>query len=91
MWKAVIMPLYPFLFIHLESPFIYLGISLEILLQSCSDASADVRLNAEECLNRLIKGLYETNVHKILIELYKEVKKVKICMQCYLYCFVLCL
>lgn len=54
------------------------AVSLEILLQSCSDESADVRLNAEECLNRMIKGLHESSMTKILVELFKEIKKVSL-------------
>ena len=56
--------------------FFGLAVSLEILLQACSDEIADVRLNAEECLNRLIKGLHKSNMSKILVELFKEIKKV---------------
>nr|NP_001342356.1 huntingtin [Ciona intestinalis] len=52
-----------------------LAVSVETLLQSCADDNADVRLNANECLNRLIKGLYEISNSKILVELYKEIKK----------------
>ena len=55
----------------------FLGISLEILFLSCSDENADVRLNTEECLNRLIKGLYETNINRVLVELFKEIKRVE--------------
>ncbi|XP_076812038.1 huntingtin-like isoform X3 [Clavelina lepadiformis] len=52
-----------------------LAVSIETLLQACSDESADVRLGAEECLNKVIKGLYDTSISKILVELYKEIKK----------------
>uniref|UniRef100_H2ZNB7 Huntingtin n=1 Tax=Ciona savignyi TaxID=51511 RepID=H2ZNB7_CIOSA len=52
-----------------------LAVSVETLLQSCADENADVRLNSNECLNRVIKGLYDVSVSKILVELYKEIKK----------------
>lgn len=54
----------------------FAAISIEILLQACTDDSADVRLNADECLNKIIKCLHETAIGKILVELYKDIKKV---------------
>ena len=68
----------------------HLGISFEILLLSCSDENADVRLNSEECMNRLIKVLYETSIHRILVELFKEIKKVGLLLDYNKIDFVVC-
>ncbi|XP_076466851.1 LOW QUALITY PROTEIN: huntingtin-like [Babylonia areolata] len=53
----------------------FLGIAVEAFLTLCDDAEADVRMVADECLNRTIKTLLETNLGRLQVELYKEIKK----------------
>ena len=53
----------------------FLGITLETLLFYCDDDDTDVRTKSSESLNRVIKSLMETQSSRILIELYKEIKK----------------
>ncbi|XP_070540509.1 huntingtin-like isoform X2 [Ptychodera flava] len=53
----------------------FLGISMETFLVACDDPEPDVRMNADECLNRTIKSLLETNLGRLQVELYKEIKK----------------
>nr|XP_006822985.1 PREDICTED: huntingtin [Saccoglossus kowalevskii] len=53
----------------------FLGISMETFLIACDDPEPDVRMNADECLNRTIKTLLETNLGRLQVELYKEIKK----------------
>ncbi|XP_063237175.1 huntingtin isoform X2 [Bacillus rossius redtenbacheri] len=52
-----------------------LSITIEMLLQLCDDASSDVRMVADESLNRIIRAMVDNNVVKILVELHKEIKK----------------
>ncbi|KAK4875471.1 hypothetical protein RN001_011893 [Aquatica leii] len=52
-----------------------LGLCIEILLQLCDDPEADVRMMADESLNRLIRDMSNGNMSKIQIELHKEIKK----------------
>ncbi|XP_078588724.1 huntingtin-like isoform X3 [Branchiostoma floridae x Branchiostoma japonicum] len=53
----------------------FLGISMEMFLASCDDKESDVRMVADECLNRTVKMLLETNLGRLQVELYKEIKK----------------
>ncbi|KAK3095770.1 hypothetical protein FSP39_018831 [Pinctada imbricata] len=53
----------------------FLGIAMETFLMLCDDAESDVRMVADECLNRSIKILLETNLGRLQVELYKEIKK----------------
>ncbi|XP_041368406.1 huntingtin-like isoform X2 [Gigantopelta aegis] len=53
----------------------FLGIAMEAFLTLCDDSETDVRLVADECLNRTIKILLETNLGRLQVELYKEIKK----------------
>ncbi|KAK3589444.1 hypothetical protein CHS0354_020780 [Potamilus streckersoni] len=53
----------------------FLGIAMETFLHMCDDPESDVRMVADECLNRTIKTLLETNLGRLQVELYKEIKK----------------
>lgn len=53
----------------------FLGVAMETFLMCCDDDDSDVRMIADECLNRTIKTLIETNLGRIQVELYKEIKK----------------
>ncbi|KAF5303786.1 hypothetical protein FQR65_LT08121 [Abscondita terminalis] len=52
-----------------------LGFCMDVLLQLCDDPEADVRMMADESLNRLIRDMSNGNMSKIQIELHKEIKK----------------
>ncbi|XP_050730332.1 huntingtin-like isoform X2 [Eriocheir sinensis] len=52
-----------------------LSVGIETLLLLTADADPDVRTNANESLNRVIRSLSETQLGKIQVELYKEIKK----------------
>ncbi|KAK7793413.1 hypothetical protein R5R35_014313 [Gryllus longicercus] len=52
-----------------------LSIAIEILLQLCDDSHSDVRMIADESLNRIIRAMADSNVVKIQVELHKEIKK----------------
>lgn len=52
-----------------------LGVTLETLLLCCKDAEADVRIAAEESLNRIINGTEELHFSRVLVEFYKEIKR----------------
>ncbi|KAF5273906.1 hypothetical protein FQA39_LY01021 [Lamprigera yunnana] len=52
-----------------------LGLSMEMLLQLCDDFESDIRMTADECLNRLIRDMSNGNMSKIQIELHKEIQK----------------
>ncbi|KRT82334.1 HEAT domain-containing protein, partial [Oryctes borbonicus] len=49
--------------------------SFEILFQMCNDIESDVRLVAEESLNKIIKAMDNENTNKVLMELHKEIKR----------------
>ncbi|XP_052100645.1 huntingtin-like [Mytilus californianus] len=53
----------------------FLGIAMETFLGLCDDAESDVRMVGDECINRSIKVLLETNLGRLQVELYKEIKK----------------
>ncbi|XP_071090376.1 huntingtin-like isoform X1 [Haliotis cracherodii] len=53
----------------------FLGIAMEAFLTLCDDQESDIRMVADECLNRTIKTLLETNLGRLQVELYKEIKK----------------
>lgn len=53
----------------------FLGIAMEAFLSLCDDLESDVRMVADECINRSIKVLLETNLGRLQVELYKEIKK----------------
>ncbi|XP_013398873.1 huntingtin [Lingula anatina] len=53
----------------------FLGIAIESFLLFCDDAESDVRMVADDCLNRTIKNLIDTNLGRLQVELYKEIKK----------------
>uniref|UniRef100_UPI00398E67BC huntingtin isoform X2 n=1 Tax=Pristiophorus japonicus TaxID=55135 RepID=UPI00398E67BC len=52
-----------------------LGIAMEMFLLCCDDAESDVRMVADECLNKIIKALTDSNLPRLQLELYKEIKK----------------
>ncbi|KAK7079832.1 hypothetical protein SK128_022104, partial [Halocaridina rubra] len=52
-----------------------LSVGIETLLLLTADVDPDVRMNANESLNRVIRSLSETQLGKIQVELYKEIKK----------------
>ncbi|KAG8508650.1 LOW QUALITY PROTEIN: Huntingtin [Galemys pyrenaicus] len=49
-----------------------LGIAMELFLLCSDDAESDVRMVADECLNR---ALMDSNLPRLQLELYKEIKK----------------
>ncbi|NXI03047.1 HD protein, partial [Oenanthe oenanthe] len=53
-----------------------LGIAMELFLLCSEDAESDVRMVADECLNKVIKALMDSNLPRLQLELYKEIKKV---------------
>uniref|UniRef100_A0A0C9Q4L0 Htt_0 protein n=1 Tax=Fopius arisanus TaxID=64838 RepID=A0A0C9Q4L0_9HYME len=52
-----------------------LGLSIKILLSLCDDEESDVRMIADECLNRIIRSTSDGNVLKIQFELYNEIHR----------------
>ncbi|XP_028309494.1 huntingtin isoform X2 [Gouania willdenowi] len=52
-----------------------LGIAMEMFLLCSDDSESDVRMVADECLNKIIKALMDTNLPRLQLELYKEIKK----------------
>ena len=53
-----------------------LGLSMEVLLRSCEHEDSDIRLVADACLNRLIKGLMDSSIHRVILELFREMRRV---------------
>eukprot|EP00124_Ichthyophonus_hoferi_P002775 Ihof_evm2s205 gene=Ihof_evmTU2s205 len=51
--------------------------AVEGLLQAVNDNDSDIRLVADECLNRVINGYMTNYVYSLQVELYKEIKKVR--------------
>ncbi|XP_046737508.1 huntingtin isoform X1 [Diprion similis] len=53
-----------------------LNVAIETLLMLCDDSESDVRMVADECLNRIIRGaMTDGNIMKVQIVLYCEIKK----------------
>uniref|UniRef100_A0A8B9HFK8 Huntingtin n=1 Tax=Astyanax mexicanus TaxID=7994 RepID=A0A8B9HFK8_ASTMX len=52
-----------------------LGIAMEMFLLCSDDKESDVRMVADECLNKIIKALMDSNLPRLQLELYKEIKK----------------
>ncbi|XP_060634006.2 huntingtin isoform X2 [Anolis sagrei] len=52
-----------------------LGIAMELFLLCSDDVESDVRMVADECLNKVIKALMDSNLPRLQLELYKEIKK----------------
>lgn len=53
-----------------------LSFAMESLLQMCNDSDSDVRMTADESLNRIIRqALMDSNVMKVQVELHKEIKR----------------
>ncbi|XP_046688553.1 huntingtin-like [Homalodisca vitripennis] len=48
---------------------------MEALLQLCDDPDSNVRMVADESLNRIIRAMMDNNVVKVHMELHKEIKK----------------
>jgi len=52
-----------------------LAVSVAGLLQACDDCASDVRMNADECLNRMITNLLDSHLGRLQVELYKAIKR----------------
>lgn len=52
-----------------------LGIAMEMFLLCSDDNESDVRMVADECLNKIIKALMDSNLPRLQLELYKEIRK----------------
>ncbi|XP_039275419.1 huntingtin isoform X2 [Nilaparvata lugens] len=52
----------------------YLSYSMETLLHMCDDPDSNIRMAADESLNRIIRAMMESNIVKVLVELHKEIK-----------------
>ncbi|KAI5715946.1 hypothetical protein M8J77_024984 [Diaphorina citri] len=52
-----------------------LTFAIESLLRMCNDNDSNVRMIADECLNKVIKAVVDGNIQKVLYELFKEMKK----------------
>ncbi|XP_034181194.2 huntingtin [Osmia lignaria lignaria] len=52
-----------------------LSLSIETLLKLCNDDESDVRMVADETLNKIIRAMADSNVVKVQIELYNEIKR----------------
>ncbi|XP_057306791.1 huntingtin-like isoform X2 [Hydractinia symbiolongicarpus] len=52
-----------------------LTLAMELLLVCCDDGEGDVRLVAGECINRIMKAFLDSNIGRVQVELYKEIKK----------------
>ena len=53
----------------------YITLSMELLLVCCNDADADVRSVAGESINKIMKAFLDSNIGRIQVELYKEIKR----------------
>ncbi|XP_029667120.1 huntingtin isoform X1 [Formica exsecta] len=49
--------------------------TIETLLVLCNDNESDVRMVADESLNKIIRAMVDSNIVKIQIELYNEIKR----------------
>eukprot|EP00043_Microstomoeca_roanoka_P018356 m.195756 g.195756 ORF g.195756 m.195756 type:complete len:2762 (-) comp16809_c0_seq3:28-8313(-) len=52
-----------------------LQMTIEALLEACSDIDSDIRLHADECLNRTIKNLMDALLPQLQVALLKVIKK----------------
>ncbi|KAG5319910.1 HD protein, partial [Acromyrmex heyeri] len=52
-----------------------LSATIETLLALCNDDESDVRMVADESLNKIIRAMVDSNIVKIQIELYNEIKR----------------
>ncbi|XP_012536228.1 huntingtin [Monomorium pharaonis] len=52
-----------------------LSATIETLLALCNDEESDVRMVADESLNKIIRAMVDSNIVKIQIELYNEIKR----------------
>ena len=52
-----------------------LTLAMELLLLCCDDEDGDVRFVAGECINKIMKAFIDSNIGRIQVELYKEIKK----------------
>ncbi|XP_033353075.1 huntingtin isoform X1 [Bombus vosnesenskii] len=52
-----------------------LSLSIETLLTLCNDDESDVRTVADETLNKIIRAMADSNIVKVQIELYNEIKR----------------
>ncbi|KZC07761.1 Huntingtin [Dufourea novaeangliae] len=52
-----------------------LSVSIETLLRLCNDDESDVRMIADETLNKIIRAMTDSNIVKVQLELYNEIKK----------------
>ena len=53
----------------------YLSMAMEMFFTLLDDPESDVRMVADENLNRMTRSLGESNLGKLQVELYKEIKK----------------
>ncbi|XP_053996707.1 huntingtin [Hylaeus anthracinus] len=51
-----------------------LTLSIETLLMLCNDNESDIRMVADETLNKIIRAMTDSNIVKVQIELYNEIK-----------------
>ena len=49
--------------------------AMEMFFTLLDDPESDVRMVADENLNRMTRSLGESNLGKLQVELYKEIKK----------------
>ncbi|XP_011641684.1 huntingtin isoform X2 [Pogonomyrmex barbatus] len=49
--------------------------TIETLLALCNDEESDVRMVADESLNKIIRAMVDSNIVKVQIELYNEIKR----------------
>ncbi|XP_032690213.1 huntingtin isoform X2 [Odontomachus brunneus] len=52
-----------------------LTVTIETLLALCNDEESDVRMVADESLNKIIRAVVDSNIVKVQIELYNEIKR----------------
>ncbi|BES96378.1 huntingtin [Nesidiocoris tenuis] len=52
-----------------------LSYSIETLLRLCDDQDSNIRMIADESLNRIIRVQMQSNVSKVNLELHKEIKR----------------
>ncbi|KAK9502081.1 hypothetical protein O3M35_012683 [Rhynocoris fuscipes] len=52
-----------------------LSYSMETLFKMCDDQDSNIRMIADECLNRIIRNHMDSNIGKVNLELHKEIKR----------------